>query len=80
MKANHIIKSLQNKQKKVNKTIASMQRDMEQIFNVENPTKEQMKEACLLFGGISHNKKILKEIDTTIASLNKLIGFNIDNL
>lgn len=80
MKANQIIKSLQNKAKKINKTIASMQKDMEKIFQIENPTKEQMKEAVLLFGGIGHNKKILKEINTTIAGLNNLIGYNIDSM
>lgn len=80
MKTNFIIKSLQNKAKKINKKIAASQKDMEQIFKIENPSKEQMKEAVLLFGGIAHYKKILKEIETTINGLVKLSKMDIDSL
>ena len=80
MKTNFIIKSLQNKAKKINKKITASQKDMEQIFKIENPSKEQMKEAVLLFGGIAHYKKILKEIETTINGLNRLSNLNIDEL
>lgn len=80
MKTELIIKSLARKQKQLNRSMLQMQKDMDKIFKIEDPTKEQMKEAVLLFGSIGRYKRMTKEIDTIISGLTTLVNFNIDNL
>jgi hypothetical protein len=80
MKTEAIIKSLKATQKRLNRSAIQMQKDMDKIFQVENPTKEQMKEALLLFGGVSRFKKVCNEIDNTVASLEKLLNYSVENI
>lgn len=80
MKTEAIIKSLKATQKKLNRSAAQMQKDMDAIFKIENPTKEQMKEALLLFGGFSRYNKVCAEIDNTVASLEKLLNYSVENI
>lgn len=80
MKTEFIIKSLQAKQNKINRKIALAEKDIEKIVKVEEPTKEQMKEAVLLFGGIGRYKKVYNEIQAVIDSIVNLDKYDINNL
>ena len=69
MKTKSMIKTYQSKMKKAQRIMITIQRDMDAIFKVENPTKEQMKEALLLFSSLNIYKKIYSELDSIVGSL-----------
>lgn len=80
MKTKGMMRSINAKKNKVNRIMKNIQKDMDAIFKIENPTKEQMKEAVLLFGAMARYKKIYNELDSIYGSLLMLNTYNVEDL
>lgn len=80
MKTKGMMRAMNAKKNKVNRIMKNIQKDMDAIFKIENPTKEQMKEAVLLFGEMARYKKIYNELDSIYGSLLMLNTYNVDDL
>lgn len=80
MKTKGMMRSINAKKNKVNRIMKNIQKDMDAIFKIENPTKEQMKEAVLLFGSMARYKKIYNELDSIYGSLLMLNTYNVEDL
>lgn len=80
MKTQGQIRSYRSKMKKVQKRMAQYEKDIAAICNLENPTKEQMKETVLLFTGYQNLKRIYHELDSIVGSLIMLAKYNVEDL
>lgn len=80
MKTQGQIRAYRAKMKKVQKRMAQVEKEISAICNLENPTKEQMKETVLLFTGYQNLKKIYHELDSIVGSLLMLAKYNVEDL
>lgn len=80
MKTQGQIRSYRAKMKKVQKRMAQLEKEIAAICNLENPTKEQMKETVLLFTGYQNLKRIYHELDSIVGSLIMLAKYNVEDL
>lgn len=80
MKTQAQIKMYRSKMKKIQKRMIQYEKEISTICNIENPTKEQMKEAVLLFTGLGNLKKIYHELDSIVGSLIMLSQYNVEDL
>lgn len=80
MKTQGAIRSYRAKMKKVQKRMLHYEKEIAAICNLENPTKEQMKETVLLFTGYQNLKRIYHELDSIVGSLIMLAKYNVEDL
>lgn len=80
MKTQTQIKMYRSKLKKVQKRMLQVEKEISAICNLENPTKEQMKETVLLFTGYQNLKRIYHEFDSIVGSLIMLSNYNVEDL
>lgn len=80
MKTQGAIRSYRAKMKKVQKRMLQYEKEIAAICNLENPTKEQMKETVLLFTGYQNLKRIYHELDSIVGSLIMLAKYNVEDL
>lgn len=80
MKTQGQIRSYRAKMKKVQKRMAQVEKEINVICNLENPTKEQMKETVLLFTSYQNLKRIYHELDSIVGSLIMLAKYNVEDL
>ena len=80
MKTQGQIRTYRAKMKKVQRRMVQLEKEITAITNLENPTKEQMRETVLLFTAYSNLKKIYSELDSIVGSLLMLATYNVEDL